>query len=305
LLIHKVFDMKCPHCGHEHPDSFQFCPNTGQGITPQFKACSNKLCPDYGKYILPLDSRFCPSCGKPLNNQIVETEKANDILEFTVEGVSFNMILVEHGSFMMGATPEMTDQYDDENPVHQVTLTHDYYIGKYEVTQKLWKAVMGSTPSRFYGDNLPVESVSWDDCQKFIRNLNIITGRRFRLPTEAEWEYAARGGRKSRGTQYSGGSDIHDVAWYKSNSDSRPHYVGTKQPNELGIYDMAGNVWEWCQDRNDRYTSSSQTDPREWFRVFRGGSWFRDEVHCRSSFRISTTPEFRCHELGFRLVLSE
>lgn len=305
MLIHKVFDMKCPHCGQEHPDSFQFCPNTGQGITPQFKACSNKLCPDYGKYILPLDSSFCPSCGKPLNNQIVETEKANDILEFTVEGVSFNMILVEHGSFMMGATPEMTDQYDDENPVHQVTLTHDYYIGKYEVTQKLWKAVMGSTPSRFYGDNLPVESVSWDDCQKFIRNLNIITGRRFRLPTEAEWEYAARGGRKSRGTLYSGGSDIHDVAWYKSNSDSRPHYVGTKQPNELGIYDMAGNVWEWCQDRNDRYTSSSQTDPREWLRVFRGGSWFRDEVHCRSSFRISTTPEFRCHELGFRLVLSE
>lgn len=148
------------------------------------------------------------------------------------------MILVEHGSLMMGATPEMSNPYNDENPVHQVTLTCDYYIGKYEVTQKLWQVVMGSNPSWFTCDNLPVESVSWQDCQKFIRKLNSITGRRFRLPSEAEWEYAARGGRKSHGTKYSGGSDILDVAWYESNSGNRTHNVGTKQPNELGIYDM-------------------------------------------------------------------
>ena len=158
------------------------------------------------------------------------------------KGISIEMVKVEAGTFMMGATSEMQNSGDNEKPVHQVTLTKDYYMGKYEVTQALWKAVMGRKPSYFEGDNLPVESVSWDDCQKFINKLNSKTGRKFRLPTEAEWEYAARGGKKSRGYQYSGSNSISDVAWYTENSGRKTHPVGTKQSNELGLYDMAGNV---------------------------------------------------------------
>lgn len=168
------------------------------------------------------------------------------------------MVKVEAGTFMMGATSEMQNPYDDEKPVHQVTLTNDYYMSKYEVTQALWQAVTGKNPSKFKGDNLPVERVSWNDCQVFIRNLNNITGRKFRLPTEAEWEYAARGGKKSRGYQYSGSSNISDVAWFDDINGNKKHPVGTKQANELGLYDMSGNVWEWCQDRYGSYSSLFQ-----------------------------------------------
>ena len=160
------------------------------------------------------------------------------------DGINIEMVKVEAGTFMMGATSEMKVPYDDEKPVHQVTLTNDYYMGKYEVTQALWQAVMGSNPSNFKGDNLPVEKVSWNDCQEFISKLNSMTGRKFRLPTEAEWEYAARGGKKSRRYQYSGSSNISDVAWHEGNSYRKTYPVGTKQANELGIYDMCGNVYE-------------------------------------------------------------
>ena len=225
------------------------------------------------------------------------------------DGVSIEMIKVEAGTFMMGATPEMEFPDDDEKPVHQVTLTNDYYIGKYEVTQALWQTVMESNPSSFKGNNLPVEQVSWNDCQEFIGKLNSITGRKFRLPTEAEWEYAARGGKKSRGYQYSGSSNISDVAWYNGNSGSKTHLVGTKQANELGLYDMCGNVLEWCQNWYGSYVSSSQTNPTGAvsgsYRVIRGGSWYSSARFCRSSCRDSGTPGIRNSRLGLRLVLSE
>ena len=224
------------------------------------------------------------------------------------DGISIDMVKVEAGTFMMGATSEMKDPYSDEKPVHQVTLTNDYYMGKYEVTQALWQAVMGSNPSNFKGDNLPVETVNWNDCQEFISKLNSLTGRKFRLPTEAEWEYAARGGKKSRGYQYSGSRKISDVAWYEGNSRSKTHPVGRKQANELGIYDMTGNVWEWCSDWYSSYSSSSQTNPTGAdsgsSRVFRGGSWYGNARYCRLSFRDCTPPDCRGYNLGLRLALS-
>ena len=224
-------------------------------------------------------------------------------------GISIDMVRVEAGTFTMGATAEMEDPYDDERPTHRVTLTNDYYIGKYEVTQALWKAVMGNNPSGFKGDNLPVEMVGWDDCQEFIGKLNRITGKKFRLPTEAEWEYAARGGNKSRGYQYSGSNNLSDVAWFLDNSGEMTHAVGTKQPNELGIYDMTGNVWEWCQDWYGAYSSSSQVNPTGAnsgsSRMIRGGCWISGARGCRSSYRYDCTPGYRRNGVGLRLVLSE
>ena len=225
------------------------------------------------------------------------------------DGISIDMVRVEAGTFTMGATPEMKSPYDDEKPTHQVTLTNDYYIGKYEVTQALWQAVMGYNPSNFKGDNLPVEQVNWYDCQEFISKLNNITGKKFRLPSEAEWEYAARGGKKSRGYQYSGSSNLSDVAWYEDNSGSKTHAVGSKQANELGIYDMTGNVWEWCQDWYGKYSRSSQTNPtctnNGFYRVSRGGCWGDAAWFCRSSYRYGRTSVYHYDFLGLRLVLSE
>ena len=224
-------------------------------------------------------------------------------------GITIEMVKVEAGTFMMGATSEMQNPYDDEKPVHQVALTNDYYMSKYEVTQALWQAVTGKNPSKFKGDNLPVERVSWNDCQVFIRNLNNMTGRKFRFPTEAEWEYAARGGKKSRGYQYSGSSNISDVAWFDDINRNKKHPVGTKQANELGLYDMSGNVWEWCQDRYGSYSSSFQKNPTGAimgeYRVFRGGRWGAKERIGRTSCRSYCTPDFSYFNLGLRLALSE
>lgn len=228
---------------------------------------------------------------------------------FTVNGISFDMMLVQAGTFMMGATSEQEDPWGDEKPIHQVTLTNNYYIGQTEVTQALWQAVMGYNPSFFNGDNLPVECVSWNDCQDFLRKLNSLTGKCFRLPTEAEWEFAARGGLKSRGTQYSGSSSLDDCGWYDGNSDSKTHPVAMKQANELGLYDMSGNVWEWCQDWWGSYVRSSQTNPTGpgsgSDRVYRGGSWSSDPGYCRVSFRYYRTLGDRFNYLGLRLALSE
>ena len=219
------------------------------------------------------------------------------------------MIAVEGGTFQMGATSEQgSDAFKDEKPVHNVTLS-DYYIGETEVTQELWKAVMGTNPSDFKGSKKPVESISWNDCQEFIKKLNKITGKNFRLPTEAEWEYAARGGNKSQGYKYSGGNTIGDVAWYADNSSSRTHDVKTKQANELGIYDMSGNVFEWCQDWYGSYSSGSQTNPigpsSGSHRVIRGGSWYGNALYCRVSDRFLNSPDDGDHFIGLRLSLSQ
>lgn len=234
---------------------------------------------------------------------------------YTVNGVSFTMVAVEGGTFTMGATPEQgSDAESDEKPAHQVTLS-SFNIGQTEVTQALWQAVMGSNPSRFTGDlQRPVEKVSWDDCQTFITKLNQMTSQNFRLPTEAEWEYAARGGNKSQGYKYSGSNTIGDVAWYSDNSyalgSSNPDYgthpVATKAPNELGLYDMSGNVWEWCQDWFGDYSSSAQTAPTGpasgSLRVNRGGGWNYYAGNCRGSNRHSNNPSYTYNFLGFRLA---
>ncbi|MBR5530959.1 MAG: formylglycine-generating enzyme family protein [Bacteroidaceae bacterium] len=218
-----------------------------------------------------------------------------------------NMVRVEGGTFTMGATAEQGRYaHDSEKPTHQVTLS-TYYIGKYEVTQAEWKAVMGTNPSEFKGDNLPVENVNWYECQEFIRKLNELTGKQFRLPTEAEWEYAARGGKRSYGAKYAGDNDIDNVAWYWDNSNKTTHPVGRKRANELGLYDMSGNVFEWCQDWKGDYSTVSQTNPQGpatgTRRVLRGGSWLNVARDCRLSYRYDIGPDRRCSNFGLRLAL--
>ncbi len=254
----------------------------------------------------------------------------------TVKDVAFEMVYMEGGTFRMGGTEKQTGQADsDEYPVHEVTLT-DYYIGKYEVTQRLWKAVMGSNPSTFQkGDDYPVESINWNDIQTFLRKLNQLTGRKYALPTEAQWEYAARSGSgrdkfvyawcgggaiafseetsgsadRVEETKYSGSDNINEVAWYGVNSGDETHPVGTKQPNALGIYDMSGNVWEWCSDWYGLYSSGPQTNPTGsssgFGRILRGGSYY-DEGSGTKEYRVSnraaSEPGKRYKNCGFRVV---
>ena len=235
-------------------------------------------------------------------SETVEGGQGNATKEITVNGVTFKMIKVSGGTFQMGSTSGGSD----EKPVHSVTLS-DYYIGETEVTQELWQAVMGSNPSLFKGNKRPVEQVSWFDCQTFIQKLNQLTGQNFRLPTEAEWEFAAKGGTQSQGYTYSGSNTIDDVAWYDSNSSGKTHEVATKAPNELGIYDMSGNVWEWCQDWYGSYSSFAQTNPTgpssASRRVGRGGSWYNGATYCRSAHRFRHGPSGGVYYLGLRLAL--
>ena len=247
--------------------------------------------------------------GAAPGEQIEEPASSSSVRTFTVEGVEFKMVAVKGGTFQMGATSEQQDTYDDERPVHSVTLS-DYYIAETEVTQALWQAVMGSNPSSFTGNNQrPVESVSWDDCQTFISRLNAKTGMNFRLPTEAEWEYAARGGNRSNKIQYSGSSNIDNVAWYHNNSGSTTHPVKGKSPNELGLYDMSGNVWEWCSDwySSDYYSNSPRNNPQGPSsgsnRVLRGGSWISNAQYCRVANRDYHGPGSGDYNYGLRLAL--
>ena len=231
-----------------------------------------------------------------------------------VNGVSFKMIEVEGGTFNMGAQnadPNGTNYNEaagpEEAPVHSVTLS-TYYIGETEVTQALWTAVMGNNPSYYKGDNLPVEMVSWVKAQEFITKLNQLTGKQFRLPTEAEWEYAARGGKMSKGFMYSGSNTVDDVAWGLFNDYiGQTHDVKTKTPNELGLYDMSGNVWEWVEDWMVNYSAEAQTNPTgsaDGTRcVNRGGCWRDDARYCRVASRSRDYPEDSSGEIGFRLAL--
>ena len=227
---------------------------------------------------------------------------------FTVNGVSFTMVGVEGGTFTMGATSEQgSDAFSDEKPTHSVTLS-DYAIGETEVTQELWKAVMGSNPSNYVsGTDLPVVHVNWIASQAFIQKLNQLTGKNFRLPTEAEWEYAARGGQKSKGYKYAGSNTLSDVAWYIDNSSSKTPPVKQKQANELGLYDMSGNVGEWCQDWYGAYSSSAQTNPTGptsgSSRVWRGGFWRSNAWGCRVSDRLYSAPADNNQATGLRLAL--
>ena len=308
--------MKCPHCGKEHSDSAKFCENTGKEL---LKACPWEDCADYGKAILPMRAKFYPICGRPLQRTVEQVMSENHLntsepseQTFNVNGVEFKMIKVEGGTFRMGATSEQGgDPFGFAEPVHSVTLS-GYYIGETEVTQELWEAVMGSNPSFFTGNNQrPVESVSWNDCQEFIKELNRLTGKKFRLPTEAEWEYAARGGKYSKDYvyKYSGSNDADEVAWYYDNSGDETHPVKTKKANKLGLYDMSGNVWELCNDwyNKNYYRNSPQTNPtgpsEGEDRVARGGNCSLNVRNVRVSDRCGFPPTDRCSTLGLRLAL--
>ena len=337
--------MKCSKCNSIISDDSRFCNYCGTKIVTEDKlACTNKSCPDFGLHILPVDSRFCPSCGQRIELVNSHSHPSNSTKTFTVNGVSFDMILVTGGTFMMGATPEQGDDaFDNEKPAHRVSLSN-YYIGETVVTQALWEAVMGSTVRqqrdkikkkrrttkwKLYGEgnNYPMYYINWNECQEFIRRLNTMTGHKFRLPTEAEWEYAARGGNKSRGYKYSGSNNPRDVAWYFGNSGDKPqndiiinvdaiknnniriHPVATKQPNELGIYDMCGNVWEWCQDWHNSYSGNAQTNPTGpasgSFRVCRGGNIYALAWECRVSYRNDKEgSDWSGATNGLRLALS-
>ena len=227
---------------------------------------------------------------------------------FSVNGVQFTMVDVEGGTFMMGATEEQGDQaFNSEKPAHEVTLS-SFSIGETEVTQGLWSAVMGDIPQQqLSGSEYPVMNISWYDCQTFVSKLSQLTGRTFRLPTEAEWEYAARGGNHSNGFMYAGSNDIDEIAWIDDNCGNQYHEVAMKKANELGLYDMSGNMWEWCQDWYGTYPSEAVVDPTGpetgSYRIFRGGGWLDEARDCRVSRRYNFTPSSTDYSLGLRVVL--
>ena len=236
----------------------------------------------------------------------LEEENPINTETVTVNGVSFVMVEVEGGTFAMGGSGVGSNL--DESPIHDVTLD-TYFIGETEVTQSLWKAVMGDNPSHNVGDDKPVDNISWDMAQEFVEMLSYLSGKTFRLPTEAEWEYAARGGNRTNNYKYSGSNSVNNVAWYDDNSSYVSHDVKTKIPNELGIYDMSGNVFEWCSDWYGSYNSSAQTNPvgpeSGNNKVVRGGSFSYSDSYCRVADRFSGTPSWSDVCYGFRLVMEK
>lgn len=268
---------------------------------------------DYVGEVSVLDYQQTSVVGKLQKAQPAAEEVSdNKSLTFLVQGVKFTLVKVQGGTFTMGATSEQgNDAESDERPAQRVTLS-DYYIGQTEVTQALWEAVMGSNPSLDEGDDLPVEGVSWEECQTFIKKLNSMLsnqlgGKRLALPTEAQWEYAARGGMESKGYKYAGSNQLSALAWSESNSNRSTHPVAQKQPNELGLYDMSGNVYEWCSDWYGDYSIAEKMNPkgpnRGSYRVIRGGAWCHNAGCCRVSYRANYLPTNKGNGIGFRLCL--
>ena len=310
--------MKCPNknCNAENPQGSKFCSQCGTKLEVS-KKCPN---PDCGTDNLPAMAKFCPDCGIPLEKENKpDVEQEDEATSSSLYDGPIEMVLVEGGTFEMGSEEGDTD----ESPVHDVTLK-SFYIGKYPVKQAEWVEIMGENPSLEEGDEMPVTNVSWYDCVEFCNQLNEENGyeacyeidgeevkwlrnkRGFRLPTEAEWEFAARGGNESIGWEYAGSDDAEDVAWFDDNSENELQDVGLLEPNELDIYDMSGNVDEWCWDWYDDYPDKKKNNPlgprSGSYRVNRGGSWCFSADYCRVAHRSSDAPTDGSFNLGFRLV---
>lgn len=233
-------------------------------------------------------------CLMALVMMLISACSSNNKTHITLGSEQIDSVTQEKTPASSKTTDAQTPSIFDELANNMVCVevdTGNFYICKYEVTQKLWSEVMGDNPSQMQGDDLPVEQVNWNDCQRFIAKLNELTGKSYRLPTEAEWEYACRGGKHSKGFKYSGSDEIDKVAWYDGNSESKSHPVGLKKPNELGLYDMSGNVWEWCQDMH------------EGTGMCRGGSWIHNARNCDPSLPNETPQSFSIDCLGLRLAL--
>ena len=230
----------------------------------------------------------------------------NTEITIEVQGVAIPMKLISRGTFTMGGSLEGIDYKDNELPAHSMEV-ESFYMSVYEVTQQLWTAVMGTNPSEFIGEQNPVENVSWYDCVEFTTKLSSLTGRLFRLPTEAEWEYAAKGGSNQENFEFAGSNHLWEVAWCVSNSEKRTHPVGHKECNGCGLYDMSGNVYEWCSSWYAPYVIESMYNPlgpdNGEDKVFRGGSWKYSDTYCRITYRPHTNPNGRYNNLGLRLVL--
>lgn len=304
--------MKCTNCKHELAPGAKFCPECGDKVKNQAKTCLNIEC---GRADLPEEALFCPDCGSKLNSASRPFADFNQVVNDT----TIEMIAVAGGSFQMGS-----NDYDIEKPIHSVTVS-DFYLGKFPVTQKQWQAVKGNNPSHFKGENNPVENVSWFDAVAFCNKLSLLnrldlvykinnsdvtllTGARgYRLPTEAEWEFAARGGIQSKGYKYAGSNKVGEVAEYEGNNWNSPKSVGGKKPNELGLYDLSGNVLEWCQDWEGNYSYKSQTNPTGAasgsHRIVRGGNYANFKQFCKVAYRSAGPPDERYYYCGFRLVL--
>jgi formylglycine-generating enzyme required for sulfatase activity len=271
-----------------------------------------------GILIVVLSGMFCLGCGKTnLQTGGISGEKASEDRSTNADSenrqpgkimtnsIDMKLVWIPPGEFQMGSN---ADTFPTATPIHTVNITKGFYMGIYEVTQEQYQKVIGTNPSYFKGDdNLPVDTVSWDDAVEFCKKLSQKDGKAYRLPTEAEWEYACRAGTTTKFSFGDDESQLGDYAWYNENSGKKPHPVGEKKPNAWGLYDMHGNVWEWCQDWFGSYTSDSQSNPTGpatgTGRVVRGGGWYFIHSSCRVSYRNGTKPVSRYSYNGFRLVL--
>ncbi len=309
--------MRCPVCSKAVSDIFPYCPYCGKRLRQPlslkgFFTVAMVLGVLMLGYFAMSDLPDAPNFGSMAasTNVITPTPTQNT---FT-NSIGMEFVEIPAGEFDMGSPSNEADRYAFEGPVHHVKISNEFYIGKYEVTQKQWRDVMGNSPSKFKGDDLPVERVSWNDVQEFIKKLNEKEGgNKYRLPTDAEWEYAARAGTTTR---YSFGDDdsifgskLGDYAWYNANSEDKTHIVGQKKPNPWGLYDMYGNVWEWVQDNWHGNYNGAPTDGSAWKggddsdRVFRGCSWNDLARSCRSAFRARYDAVGLDIKLGFRLLM--